>query len=351
MRRINWDKNILGADGITRTRGEIEAFFLNEFENKIRQNLNNLSTDVDLVPSLQHDIVIISRLLRMILLAQPQRLVSIKNRWILRKQAYLNELALLGLSQDDIDKRMARFNKKILDAFNYDGFRDAKLNRLAVVLNVKSCLYCNQQYTIALGKTLKSRKRISLWGSDAYIQFDHFFNKSKCPILSMSLYNLIPSCPLCNQKKSANDYSLQLHPYVENLNDKIHFRIKDPKVLISPFFNSIDLLEVEIETKGNTPAENNELKKFVENLELERRYARHLDIVKELECAKYLDAYYNSNITVISQDIADKIKAAGFDHKAIAMRHFKGFYDNPDDINKRPLSKFCQDIYDQLIVH
>lgn len=350
MRKIDWDKEILGADGVIRNRGEIEAFFLNEFEDKIRQNLNDLRADVDLVPSLRQDIVIVSRLLRMILLAQPQRLVSIKNCWISRKRVYINELSQPGLSQDDIDKRMAKLNKKILDAFNYDGFREAKLNRLAVVLNVKSCLYCNQQYTIALGKTLKSRKRISLWGSDAYIQFDHFFNKSKCPILSMSLYNLIPSCPLCNQKKSANDYSLQLHPYVENLNDKIHFRIKDPKALVSPFFNSIDLLEVVIETKGNTPPEDNELKDFVENLELERRYARHLDIVKELECAKYLEAYYNKSITLISDRISKRIKAAGIDHKAIAMRHFKGFYDNPDDINKRPLSKFCQDIYDQLII-
>lgn len=155
----------------------------------------------------------------------------------------------------------------------------------------------------------------------------------------MSLYNLIPSCPICNQRKGSKDFSLNLHPYEQNLCDKLTFRIVDKNVLMTP--QKTDQMDVVIDTTDS------ELRRLIGNLELERRYSRHLDLVKELEYAQYLSAYYDSNIGIISNTVKNGLKVRAFDDE-ILKRHLLGFYDKPDDINKRPLTKFSQDIYAQL---
>ncbi len=104
---------------------------------------------------------------------------------------------------------------------------------------------------------------------------------------------------------------------------------------------NLDLLEVEIDTFEE------EMKEFVECLELKKLYARHLDIVQELEVALYMAPYYakylDTIIPAISKDGKEFVKRWD-----ALQRHFKGFYSEAEDINKRPLTKFSQDIYTQL---
>lgn len=57
-------------------------------------------------------------------------------------------------------------------------------------LGVKVCPYCNRMYTTTLFGEEKMRP-----------DFDHFYPKSKYPYLAVSLFNLIPSCSMCNKKK------------------------------------------------------------------------------------------------------------------------------------------------------
>ncbi len=345
MQKIDWTHPILGADGISRSQSEIEAFFINEFHSKINDNLVSLRdslNDENSTELMRRDIGKVIVYLEKILLAKPERLNVIKNIWENRINQYTGELQIRRLDKARIADLLKEFKNGLFIAFNYEGFRAAKLNRLAVILNVKSCLYCNQQYTIAIGRKPNQKGKINLAGSDAYLQFDHFFDKSDYPILSMSLYNLIPSCPICNQKKSKKRYSLNLHPYLYSLCDRLSFRIKDKNALISPLIKNGDLLEIEIDTFGNM-----ELKELIDNLDLKRRYSRHLDIVQEIEYAQYLEAYYNRNYDIISDEIAEAIKRNPIDYEVL-NRHLIGFYGHSKDINKRPLSKFCQDIYSQL---
>lgn len=338
MRKIDWNKPILGGDGNRRTRKDIENFFLNLFEGKIKENLQNLKSDLNKDSSTPHvfldDLDFIIKRLRFILLATPRYLEMLAGLVRFVKRGYERDFSIDNQSIND-------FSDKLLDAFNYSQFRNAKLNRLAVVVNVKTCLYCNQQYTIAIGKNPNENGNINLVGSDAFLQFDHFFGKSKYPILSMSLYNLIPSCPFCNQKKSANHISLRLHPYVNDLSSMFRFRIKSQTAFISPKFNDLDLLDVEIDTREEL------VKEFVESLDLRKRYARHLDVVQELEIALYMAPYYNGNFEDINQIFNNGNNSNATSLKAL-HRHIKGFYTDPDDINKRPLTKFSQDIYTQL---
>lgn len=327
----------MGADGKLRDRKDIEDFFIELFSESISNNLANLIEEIQADLSLNvfvDYIKFIKRHLDGILIATPNILDRYRKLWDKFKSK---------CERDGLSVQFNEISGKILEKFGYERSRVALLNRIAVIINVKTCMYCNQHYTIAIGRNPRNDGEISLHGSNAFLQFDHFFGKKKYPILSMSLYNLIPSCPFCNQIKNNTDLPLRLHPYTVNLSDKFHFKIKKFSAYVNPINPSNDLLEIEIETHGDS-----ELKAFLAQIGLVKRYARHLDIVQELECALYLSRYYNENFTVISQEFSRQLKKSEDTILTTLERHMKGFYTHPEDINKRPLSKFSQDIFIQL---
>lgn len=55
--------------------------------------------------------------------------------------------------------------------------------------NIHTCHYCDMAYINAytLGKQNKTQ-----------FDLDHVLDKGRCPILGLSLFNLVPSCPICN---------------------------------------------------------------------------------------------------------------------------------------------------------
>jgi len=93
---------------------------------------------------------------------------------------------------------------------------------LAMNLNRSTCTYCNRIYTHTVARVNSSKVMRP--------QFDHWFSKSKHPALSMSFYNLIPSCSVCNSSiKGTLDFDLatHLHPYVDvNCHDKFVYGYK-----------------------------------------------------------------------------------------------------------------------------
>lgn len=91
------------------------------------------------------------------------------------------------------------------------------------------CPYCNQNYIFSIyGKEKQCRPAI-----------DHFYPQKTYPYLSMSLYNMIPCCEVCNSRlKGQTDIELSLlTPYEYDINDAFRFRYKrildnDPKIVI-----------------------------------------------------------------------------------------------------------------------
>lgn len=107
---------------------------------------------------------------------------------------------------------------QLLKIFNYEGiFNDSNKSRafwLAKNIQRNTCAYCNRQYifTVEKGKGNNKDERI------ARPVFDHWFPKDKYPLLSISLFNLIPSCTICNSSSKGNDdlcFDDHLHPYVK----------------------------------------------------------------------------------------------------------------------------------------
>lgn len=100
---------------------------------------------------------------------------------------------------------------------------------LLLANKIDVCPYCNRQYiTTSFSEDGKTRAHL-----------DHFYPKSRYPYLSMSLYNLVPSCSVCNSSlKGEKEFSKDsLNPYEDSYNDYFDFcvnpiDISAPKVEI-----------------------------------------------------------------------------------------------------------------------
>jgi len=76
------------------------------------------------------------------------------------------------------------------------------------------CTYCNRQYVFTVENNEDSHEKI------ARPELDHWFPKELYPIMSLSFYNLIPCCKLCNSSAKGSslfNFDTHIHPYC---NDK-----------------------------------------------------------------------------------------------------------------------------------
>ncbi|MCR1809617.1 hypothetical protein [Sulfurospirillum sp. hDNRA2] len=212
----------------------------------------------------------------------------------------------------------------------YDNFCDKKKEYdaydLAQSLNVTVCPYCNRNYTF----TVRSKN------GSTRPQFDHFYDKATYPILALSFYNLIPSCPTCNTSmKGTKQFSLttHIHPYVEGFDDKARFalHVKD-----SSFY--YDEKGFDLELSSNDA----KAKKNIKDFALEEIYKNHKDIVLELiqKSIMYNESYI--------EELMKNYEGTLFKNEEDLLRLIFGGYISDEDLGKRPLSKLTKDILEQL---
>lgn len=223
------------------------------------------------------------------------------------------------------------FRKEVENAFNYSAFRkSAKASWLAERFDIKACLYCNAQFTLAIGKDGTKKKLL--------FQLDHFYNKADFPFLSLTLGNLVPSCSSCNISKSNIPFNIDthIHPYHEDINIMFDFYIDQN--------DALEYLVGKRDSKLLTPKINVVNPKFNSHkttFSIESIYEKHTDIVEEL-ILKSL--YYNkSKREELKKEFAD-IELS----PSVIDRFVLGNYSLDSEINKRPLSKLSKDIGKQL---
>lgn len=263
--------------------------------------------------------------LKEIILGGPEKLVEIR-KYVLNHY--------LGVFDD---RSKESFNKKILWAFDFDGYRNDKLVKLAKWLDLKTCPYCNAHYTLYLNeKDLKNHPE-----GLAKFQFDHFLNKADAPFLSMSLYNLIPSCAVCNGSKSGSDWPIKLNPYVTDISSLYTFWINKPCRL---WTGAKPNGSIKVLIKPNNIADKDVVETLDHDINLGKRYGRHWDVAQEIFERAYTYPYYSN---------PDNFKKMGIPplNDAKFKRIWMGASPEKSDIDNRPLTKFIQDIWDQAITH
>lgn len=106
----------------------------------------------------------------------------------------------------------------IRNVFNYEGQlaqNKSRTYRITLEQGHNTCTYCNRQYTITIRKNKGNNDASRI----ARPQLDHWFSKELYPLMSLSLYNLIPCCSICNSSLKGNaifKLSTHIHPYLES---------------------------------------------------------------------------------------------------------------------------------------
>lgn len=224
------------------------------------------------------------------------------------------------------------FGNKILNALNFDRFRNRYATEIANIINIKSCPYCNSMLTIVLPKKKTEKARF---------QLDHYYPKSKFPLLSLCFYNLIPSCGHCNQYKGSGtpELGFDFHLYAsETPLNGFKFKIPDADIVNYYLKPEIEKINIELLPDKNIDP------KYVENhnnkFRITRIYNTQKDVAEEILCKA--KAYNKSRISELQN-----IKGIDLTENEI-KRMILSNYTRKDEIHKRPLAKFTQDIARQL---
>lgn len=228
--------------------------------------------------------------------------------------------------------------ERLFKAFNYDkNISENKANSYALAerIGTKTCVYCNRIYAFTvIDKIGKDGKQLDDKHSHKIVRpdFDHWLSKAEHPLTSMSIYNLIPSCPVCNRGIKLQrefTYGVHVHPYDSDSDPSFSFRYsKDAG-------SGWDL-----KICGGTDAEL----KTAKLLETEAIYKVHANMeVKDIldflyrNTPEYLDELYNKVLGAYGNTISVED----------AYKFMFGAESAPAKFLDRPLSKLKHDIIQQ----
>ncbi|HFK1721301.1 TPA: HNH endonuclease [Bacillus cereus] len=181
----------------------------------------------------------------------------------------------------EITESIKRFiSKNEITPFNFGKYREKYSTdwgpyQLIMELGLNVCPYCNRQY-ISTYYSKNGRTRGDL---------DHFFPKSLYPFLSLSFYNLIPSCKVCNSSLKGDkkfEYGKYIHPYEEGFEEKLIFTYNVEEV---DSFTDQNKINIELDRNENVDVNEDFLKKANRNKEVFKLiplYNMHKDVVANM---------------------------------------------------------------------
>lgn len=191
-------------------------------------------------------------------------------------------------------------------------------------IEVHTCYYCNIDFINRFKKQNELKNGFTL---------DHVLEKADYPYLALSLYNLVPSCYVCNSK--VKDSKIPFDNFSPT-NKNFDF---DEKVKFKSFLLNLNL-QIEKEQDFYIKLIENYSNKFdqyIESLNLNNRYDYHK--YKVLEMIQKRKEYPDSRIKEIS-DLTNKTQGE-------IKQDLFGIYIS-ESLHKRPLSKLIKDISEDL---
>lgn len=206
--------------------------------------------------------------------------------------------------------------------------------QMTMKLNIRSCPYCNRQYTFSLVDT--TGKKLGR------PELDHFLPKRRHPLLALSFYNLVPSCKGCNGSslKGANDTSYETHlsPYELNARNAA-MRFTYMPLTYEASVGQSEELDIRV-AYGGDPADPALKKKVSGNLALfalAEIYRNHTDIVQEIIHKRHVsNDRYIKTLQSTFKDFPVSVEDA--------YRLAFGNYYKESDFGRRPLAKLTKDI-------
>lgn len=206
-----------------------------------------------------------------------------------------------------------------------------------------TCTYCNRSYALTVVRTdteqtlFPGYKRTNDKNRIARPHLDHWFDKATNPLLSLNIFNLIPSCPVCNSSvKGSEHFSLNthVHPYLyDKPEPPFRFVISpNPKSPRFPFVVKIDELLCDIRERN-----------MIESIALKDVYSYH----GMLEAKDILD-WSIENSPEYLRELFKNLSAKYRRTTEEVFRMFFGTEYLPQKNLDRPLSKLKRDILIQI---
>lgn len=241
-----------------------------------------------------------------------------------------------------IQKHTINIKTKVSKIFNYKQFTVKSNNggydayELASQLAIRTCLYCNRNYTLTISKGFKKEDKITR------PEFDHFFDKAESPLLALSIFNLIPSCKICN--------STLKHTKKFKLDKNIHPFKDDVVGFYSYTYLPYDVRAIlggksELSVRINIDSEDKNLDKKIVNskniFKLEDIMSGHAEELKDILAIRhrFSSRYF--------EELLKKYSLLGLNYEEIYRIVF-GTYSLEKDFGKRPFSKLKKDLLKEL---
>lgn len=235
-----------------------------------------------------------------------------QDRLITKYQAWMNEiLKVMGYKQAYDDVKMAY--------------------KVTEMKGANVCTYCNRGYIFTISTGTRIKDKI------ARPELDHWYPKSKYPLLSMNYFNLIPSCTVCNSSvKGSTEFhwKTHVHPYLQrDFNPHFEFHY-------NPVARKGE--QVTIDDSYASEKEKNSIGAF----KLKEVYNCHADLeARELYdlALRHGDHYLRDLLGLIHMGFPDKTEQDIY-------RMVFGAEMNPLHFGNRPMSKFKHDLLKQMMV-
>lgn len=259
---------------------------------------------------------------------------------ILADQTKMLELMVEFGNIIPIRKINKKFSEDIVDAMRYNALREKEFIKLIQDLGIKTCVYCHAQLTVVMNKKFYERnfKDLGVQKGDVRVlrgllELDHRHPKSKYPFLSTSVYNLYPVCGNCNRVKSKTDSSFDLYTETDDL-EVFSFSVDKSSAIECMTLKDNSLIKIKINSKNISEKDSRD---YLEMFDIKEIYETQKDIVEELLHKKVV---YNDKY---KKELHDEFRGL-FPDQAMIDRLIIGNYDQPNDVYKRPMAKFVQDI-------
>lgn len=220
----------------------------------------------------------------------------------------------------NLNEDLLKLNKQIEKFINYDYlYKEDLRDKIIITSGIDICPYCGRQFITRF----KDRSSADL---------DHFFPKKYLPLLSLSLYNFIPSCQICNSRFKSQHIKKILYPFDDGYENNAIFNVKYK----SPITKIRPVIEIQIEniSKDKYFETSEDIKLF----HIDEIYQSHNEFVADLLYRKHI--YDNSTF----KENINKLVPYDLDNEQMNILLFGYSFDLEKDQNK-PLGKLVNDIY------
>ncbi|NQX63545.1 hypothetical protein [Paenibacillus qinlingensis] len=254
------------------------------------------------------------------------------NSWIsshkARHQSYFQNNILFRNFIQDVKRDLKTLNQAISGVTDYD-FMDADYrHEILSRIGTEVCPYCNRQYITHYDEDGTTKTTADL---------DHFHPNSAFKLFSLSLFNFVPSCQICNSRfKLAKCYDI-VYPYHRGFDESAWFKVQlNGNSTVDTLTGNSTHFDLDLEF-DSTSTYAVQIQNSMELFNLAKVYQSHKEYVRELLYKKH--AYAKTY-----QDDMQKL----FNTMKLSEEQINLFlYGNkllPEKLSMRPLSKLAYDV-------